>query len=75
MTVDTRKRSEPKGRPTSRRTPNRQGVLRANRNATLQWLAVFVVSALLIIGAGILVEPSGADEPTRQPVRTGGHPG
>lgn len=75
MTAATRKRSEPKGRATNSRSAHRHDVARANRNATLQWVAVFVVGALLILGAGFLLGPSGGDGPTHQRAPIAGHGG
>lgn len=58
MTTAQRRRSEPKGKPTPARNERRPDVDKANRQATLQWILVFAVVAILLIGVAFL-GPSG----------------
>ncbi|MGD9798123.1 MAG: hypothetical protein AB7O29_05240 [Acidimicrobiia bacterium] len=70
MTTSSRRRSEPKGKPTPARNIDRDEIARANRRATLQWIVVFVVIALLLVALAAF-GPSG-DGPNA-PI--GGHGG
>lgn len=58
MTAAQRHRSEPKGKPTPARNAHRPAIAKANRRATLQWIVVFAVIAILLVGFAVL-GPSG----------------
>lgn len=73
MTAAQRRRSEPKGKPTARNA-HRPGITRANRRATLQWIVVFALIAVLLVGFAIL-GPSGDGGPTHTRAPIAGHGG
>lgn len=59
MTTTQHRDSGPKGKPTPARNADRRGIDKANRRATLQWIAVFAVIAIVLVAVAVF-GPSGS---------------